>query len=360
MNFIMGHIKYCLIFLFVLAACTNDAEIPVTGADDVNVMIEIPVSGTTKAAQEQNVSVLVFRENENSGSEFFRREKSDWNQEGESLNKTLILPSGKYRFLLSYGSPFNDKDYDDFQAGTPLNDCLFSLTASNGKLDQGAGELFLDNTAGGEEPWNEIYDCSTNKPQVIERTLTRVVGRVDVLVRRGRKEGDGSIKPVDEGIDSVIAYNNTLSKIKEIEVTVRGTGSKLHLNGFNASDMASFSYVIGKYKTPFYFDYFNAEEFERITSSPKDRYKKFDKFPYCKGPFLFPSVDVNNTELEVKMRYNNFPEKTYIAPVRIERNNISLITLWLLEEQVNIDLDVTVTMAPLMENSLIGDEGIWD
>lgn len=354
-------ITLSLLLLFICMACTNNPDVSVPDANQVQVQIEIPVSGVTKASEVSNFSVLVFKERADNQSEFFRREKGDWVQGQDNLEKTLLLPSGKYRFLLTYGSPYLNGSYNDFLLETPLRDCFFSLSASGGAVSESAGELFLDDNTGGKTPWNEVYDCTVNTPRVIQRTLTRSVGRVDVLVRRGKKASDGKITPLDEGTDMHVAYENTLKKIKEIGITVRDVGSKYYLDGAYTDAPVFYSYVIGKNTdSPFFFTPFDADGFEKQTSSSEGKYDWFDKYPYCEGPFLFPSVGKNKSTLEVRMYYTNFPDEIYTSSIEIERNKVSLVTLWLLEEKLNLDVNLSIVSEPLQENELIGDDGTWN
>lgn len=354
-------IMFSLLLLFICMACTNNQEVLVPDANQVEVQIEIPVSGLTKNGGAANFSILVFKEQTNNQSEFFRREKGNWVQEQDNLEKTLLLPSGKYRFLLTYGFPCLNGNYNDFLLGAPLRDCFFSLPASGGAASESAGELFLDDNTGGKTPWNEVYDCTVNAPQVIQRTLTRSVGRVDVLVRRGKKFSDGTITPVDEGTDMDVAYKNTLKKIKEIGITVRDVGSKYYLDGAYTDAPVFYSYVIVKNTdSPFFFTPFDADGFEKQTSSSEGKYDWFDKYPYCEGPFLFPSVGKNKSTLEVRMYYTNFPDEVYTSSIEIERNKVSLVTLWLLEEKLNLDVNLSIVSESLREKELIGDDGIWN
>lgn len=351
----------CLFFLLICMACADKSGVSVPEPNGVQVQIEIPSLAETKADDAEDLSVLVFKENPDNHCEFFLREKGNWTKGPDNLGKTLLLPSGKYRFLLTSGSPFLQDDYTDFQVKTPLEDCFFSLPVSEGAMGESCGEFYMDDNTGGKTPWNEVYDCTRNTPQVIERTLTRAVGRVDVLVRRGRKASDGTITPVEEGSDMDIAYTNTLKKIKEIVITIRNAGSTYYLDGAYTGDPAVYSYVIKKEPgSSFFFTPFDAGAFEKLVSAQEGAYSWFDNYPYAKGPFLFPSMNGQNSKLEVKMCYTNFPEATYGSSIRIERNKVSLVTLWLLEEKLNLDVDLSVISEPLVDNESIGDNGIWD
>lgn len=361
MKLLVLSIRCILLLSFVLTGCSENQGL--FDDEQVPVMVEIPVNQTTKANENDDLSILIFKEGREH-STFFRREKGGWISKEKNLEKKVLLPSGQYRFVLTKGSFYPDRDYDSFTEGTYLENCVFTLPVSDGKLVRECGEFFLDDDCSGQSPWSEVIDCSGNRPRTVERTLVRAVGRIDLLVCKAKKDSGGNIIPIDNTISDTggkTFYELTLEKIKEIQVTVHNTTTKLCLDGFAFSDPAAYTYAIGKTPATGYeylFRSFDSEDFgTSFVNDNSSQYKRFDGFPYQEGPFLFPTS--GKSELEIAIRYNDFPEKKYSTNIKIMRNQVVFVIVYLLEEELQIELDTEIIESPLDMDLSLEDGGIW-
>ena len=84
------------------SACTNHREI-IEGDTSVNVTFKAQQSPSTKGGDDDEMSVLIFKKEENQFTKTESIQESPWFTEKEHLQKNILLPTGIYRFLLAKG-----------------------------------------------------------------------------------------------------------------------------------------------------------------------------------------------------------------------------------------------------------------
>ena len=82
------------------SACTNHREI-IEGDTSVNVTFKAQQSPSTKGGDDDEMSVLIFKKEENQFTKTESIQESPWFTEKEHLQKNILLPTGIYRFLLA-------------------------------------------------------------------------------------------------------------------------------------------------------------------------------------------------------------------------------------------------------------------
>lgn len=370
------------IFLFLIfCACSRDVHEPEVNTSGVEVVLKTnKVSSTKGFALGDNLSVLIFG-NHQGNYRCFKKDKGNWQWDAQHriFVKKLLVPTGAYRFLFTQNilkTPSLEvtKLQGTFlpgSLGSLMSDCYFGLptqtSGGNLVLGNSSDELFLDEKVAVNSiyPWEKEFDFSTvNEHESINRNLTRIVGRIDFIVRRA-VETEGGYDLMDEGASEDAAFDNALSKIKTIDVSVTNVGSRFYLDGFRSSHPADYSFTLTKGANKEYsFSKFSGKlDFQ----NEKDEYMKFEKSAYCCGPFLFPTIENQESELKIVINYEllngqHIPSKNITQRIKVERNSVNLVILWLLNEKTGLNVNVDIVDEPLRfgDSNAIGDGGIWE
>lgn len=301
----------------LLSACAEQEPLspPVPGRDVPNVEIETRAAG-------RPVSIYVFRQ----GGDGFRFDTllgENWPADGRLR---AALPRGEYRFLFAGGADGVKVSPEPLLPGTALEAFGFEAVEDG---QQGyvllAGELFLQSPAGADS----VYRVGNEVTSVSGR-LTRAVGRVDVVLKRGYRDGDSYVPvPYAEG-------ENILRHFASVELDIAGVGTRV--TPWESAGEARVRTVL------------DAAAGEL---SPEG-------FASLEGPYVIPPQ--GEGELTVTLTLNR-PAGDVRTPVssavrgKLGRNERLEIVLWL--DVAEPTVGVTVRTEP-MSAVADGDTGIWE
>lgn len=372
--------QFCLILcLFLFIAC-SEQPLPLANPE-VEVIFRAQQPTVTRNADENNLpSILVFKEN--AATDLFsyvrNEDASGWEPMKDSdqlFQKSILLPIGNYRFLMARGFTENTESTDQpIFASEPgavgLNGrydrdyyLRYPSVASGGELELRTctTELFVDaNGDGGFEPNDKVYNLIDGNKFSVKRKVIRLQARLDWIVRRGTRS-EGIMKPLPEGVGNVDALANALQKIDSIKVTASGVSSRCQINGLTFSTPGKYCFTMKKQGAAYGFVPFDSQLFaSEFTQSEQTEidYKHFEKSAYCKGPLLFPAPEGAEVDVHFEIYYKK-PLKTrrFTEKILLERNKVSLITLWLLNEEIGTDVEI---MDNLEYGEAKGDDGFWN
>lgn len=378
-----------------MTACNKDKGLTDTGKGNMNterVVFEIKTEGNNSPASNNEEAgdgqmpdaFLVKKEQEyyslmdNAGDAW----KSDGNS-GYTLSKNLKI--GKYHFAIMKGM----KRVNSAQEGNMGNLCYIDTQNykynslqdieivhpyENGMLKD-CNMLYMDKN---ENKLAEVVDLTGNEDgkdnHSFNAELNHAQARVDVIVVKAVKNNQGGYEIMDEN-----PFEN--NKISDITLTFSGINNACKLENslfykkdnvptsymktIKAEDFADFDY--NEYKKGFKGnDPFNGnEKLEMLTDEGLNNVKIFDK-----GIYLFPTQENRNDKIEFKLTVN-YNKDTGLDPTEgvikdgieeLNRNNVRLIVVWLLNEKFEVvpDIDVSNELPDYENGVATGDEGFWN
>lgn len=357
--------------LFLLSACSLQEEKPTETSVEVVFRAQQPTGSRVDEPGVPLPAIMVFKEEADKSFmlQTSQTASKEWSQDGSLFEKSLLLSPGTYRFLLA--SNFRGVDEPDtekiiFSAkgeSTPYEDCYFYYPLDEkGAIKAGKVPLYVDQPGD-----NDIdYGVGIDNKFSVKRTLTRLQGRIDCIVRRATKDAEGKIEPIEEGPDNVNAMNNALEKIKGITLTVKGVSSRCYLGGLTLSAPVESTFTMKASDAAFVFTPFSAEKFvAEFVDLQESDYRKFEHSAYCSGPFLLPPpVDAEGkgkVYADIQIDYTGGLQSKVLSDqvIVMSRNYASLITLWLLNEEIGAEVEVS--SEGLEFNTLAtGDDGFWN
>lgn len=363
-----------LIVLFLafqsLFSCSDREEL------QQNEMIEVVFKtnkvAATKTEVGDDLSVITFKYTDKGSFSLFENgDNTNWEADGDgSITKKIILPTGKYRFLMARGlslkQPVDDCIAfmkDEAPVGGYDGDYYFKypseLDDAGELLKKSPTELFVDANASDFDSNDTEYSLFEGNKFSISRKITRLQGRMDLMVRRGIKSSDGKMTPIAEGDKNKDALENALKKIESIQATLVGPSLRCHVSELKFSTPGTYIFNA----SPKDFALFQSSKFvEELNDVKQEAYDDFDNSAYRKGELLFPAPD-GNVSLNIDINYvSPLGAKKIEKVVEIERNRVALVILWLINEEVGVDVDVTVSQDDLIFGSgeAQGDDGFWN
>lgn len=309
---------FSIVLLIGVMACSRQQEQLLPGTNPASALYR-----TTFVAENPDYAVWVFRK----GSEQFtylQTVRSGWSADGKV---TAELPVGEYKFLFTY---FPEKNTGVLPAPqsdkSQLEDLRFVIQHTpQGSLLPG-DELFLP-----EGKVDSVYQIWGENS--VEAKLKRVVSQVNLLVKRGIKNPDGSYTALP-----YMAGDSILQHIGHIELKLKNLGTSLDVHGK--------SYGSGQ------LDYvWQAAERDSLTR---------EGFATYTGPFFFPAADEGEIQFELTLfPGNDAPHKELSMQIshKVELNRQIFITAWITDDWNFID--VSVKTEPITDR-ISGEEGVWD
>lgn len=364
------------IFLFLtflsFSSCSDREEL------QQNEMIEVVFKTnrvtTTKTEVGDDLSVITFKYTDKGSFSLFENgDNTNWEADGDgSITKKIILPTGKYRFLMARGlslkQPVDDCIAfmkDEAPVGGYDGDYYFKYPSeldATGELllKKSPTELFVDANASGFDSNDTEYSLFEGNKFSISRKITRLQGRMDLMVRRGEKGADNKWIPIAEGANNELARANALKKIESIQVTLVGPSLCCHVSELKLSNPGK--YVFNSSSDDFVS--FQSSDFVKdLNDVEPASYACFDNSAYRKGELLFPAPENADVGLKIVINYElPLKAKKIEKEVAIERNRVALVILWLINEEVGADVDITVSQDDLIFGSgeAQGDDGFWN
>lgn len=293
--------------------------------------------------------------------------------DGYVLSKNLEL--GQYHFSLMKGMKRVSSD----EEGNGDSFCYMNLPASpygslsdleiihpySGNNLKDCKELFLEENSG---HFSNLVDLAVNSDGVdkhdFSANLTHAQARVDVMVIKATKE-NGSYSVVD-----VDPFQN--GKIHDIILAFEGVNNVCRLSdlSFMKKDAVPASYM--KYFSATDFSTFNYESY-RQGFEGNDPFKDIPNLSalttcqnlriFCGGIYLFPTESAKLT-----LTVNYHPDSGLnssileVPDVKLDRNKVRLIVVWLLNEKFVVipNVDVSNELPEYAEGIATGDEGFWN
>lgn len=294
--------------------------------------------------------------------------------EGYILSKNLEL--GQYHFSLLKGMKRVSSD----EEGNGGSFCYMNLSTSlYGSLSdleimhpyseknlKDCNELFLEENSG---HFSDLVNLAVNSDGVnkheFSANLTHAQARVDVIVVKATQEIDGSYK-----IEDVNPFQN--GKISDITLAFEGVNNVCRLSdlSFMKKDNVPASYM--KPLSAMDFSNFDYESYRKGFEG-NDPFKDIPNLSvlincknlkiFCGGIYLFPT---ESAKLTLTMNYNPDsglnPSVLEVPNVRLDRNKVRLIVVWLLNEKFVVipNVDVSNELPEYAEGITMGDEGVWN
>lgn len=361
------------LFLFLIA-CSGQQEFQTDSKTPIEVVFN--AKQTKYFAGEQDLlSILVFKKIENSGryTMISNIRSGDWQQDSETklYRKSILLSSGIYRFLMAQGFSDETSDKQIFLGAESVENAsnsfdkeyFFYYPSEKNEafvLKRCDTELLADAIDPAFEPVDTEYSLQNGNTFSANRKVSRLQGRIDFLLRRGKKTGD-AIETINEGENNGDAMLNALKKIETIHVKLSNVSSCWNINSQRFSTPASYAFSLQEWGGDYGFIPFNSQDFVKEFSSEQSAdYEKFENTAYCKGPLLFPAPDNEDVHAMIEIVYKNpLPAKTMNININLHRNEVSLITLWLLTESVGADVAIETDELEYSDNT-VGDDGFWN
>lgn len=367
------YIMWCLLLVFV--ACSRQQEPVIISEAAIEVVFNAKSSKYDAEEYQDTLSILIFKKGGKGGKYKMYPDiwRGDWiqNDETECYYQSILLNSGTYRFLMAQG--FSKVASDDKVAlgidsiGEPLNsydkNYYFyypSAADATSALNRCETELLVDGSDPAFEFVNTEYSLLTGNTFSANRKISRLQGRVDFLVRRGKKV-DGKISTIDEGTNNAEAMPNALKKIEIIHVKLSNVGSRWNINSQNFSNPASYTFSLQESGGDYAFSSFNSNTFIKdFANQESANYAKFDSTAYCQGPLLFPAPDEKDIHAMIEIVYKKpLPAKTINVDIPLRRNEVSLVIIWLLSESVGMEVGIEKEQLEYSDLT-VGDDGFWN
>lgn len=364
---------YWGIFLTTCLSCLSCSEEgPLDNGNDVSLFFSTNRAVTGKQVEEIPPSVLIFRRSDSANFSFIPDDgNSDWQSSDTEFTRNMNLPVGKYRFMFARGFSFEPTDgrcaftWEKGASGNYDKDYFFAYPSSgveNGErvLKPCPTELYADTKEEGSELNDTEYSLGEGNHLSVSRKMTRLQGRIDLLLRRGIRVGKDTYEVLPEGPDNENALTNALKKIKAIQVTVANSSSRCHVAGLSFDSPGRYSFGL----SPADFTVFSSKIFmEELKGAKPSDYLVFDNSAYYKGPLLFPAPGDESAEINLVVEYISplAPRKT-TKPVKMERNKVAFVIIWLINEEVGVDVNVDITVKDLefWNDEAKGDDGFWN
>lgn len=372
------------VFCFCCFSCSEGQEPALPLDTGVEIVFSAKQSTATREGMEKVdlPSILIFREK---GSLFSQLtdpvKETGWQEEEEKgkYGNSLILPSGNYRFLLASGFSKEEgaKDRVFFSSETKEleskydKDYFFSYRQEeDGMLKTCGTDLLVDaNSDQGFESNDKEYSLVAGNKFAVLRKITRLQARLDLLIRRGVKTDKG-YDLIEEGVDNEDAMQNALRKIESIQVKVMDVSSRCHVDGLLFSTPKSYSFSLPDQHSVYAFKPFRIDDFKIDFDADFDAgnyYSKFEHSAYCTGPLLFPAPGkgegteaTDSVDVQITIGYKEaLRTKIMNQKLLLKRNQVSLMILWILEEEVGVGIEIPDSDLEYSDNTK-GDDGFWN
>lgn len=330
--------KKLIVYAFLLsafAACGQDEK----QADDSGP--KGTVDFTTRASDDDGGAVLIFRKQAN--NYLYTEEFAPvWALKPSTTNeyvakKTMLI--GDYEFLFYKTSGLTRTTMTTLAAGTTqMDDIRFSVKPNTAKPGYSlpVDEIWLPET---KALAHSTYTITGKNNPLVNAKLTRAVSGIEVILKRGKKEADGSYSelPFASGTD-------ISSVIKSIALDISKLGSAIDLNGGTDN---------------------TAKTFVTLNTSA-GTVDASTGFITLTGPLVFPNktnetINVDLTLTPVSTTDYPNPLTATVSNGKAERNTKLCITVWFAATATpsTHSIAITVDYAPL-GTPIDGDTGIWN
>lgn len=320
----MNYSKYMAFVLsaFWLAACSEPERAFAPsglGADGSELLLQ-------HAGTLEGVSVFAFRRTEDRFlyDTLFR---NGWEADGRM---SVRMRNGEYKFLFAQGAGEALKLMPEpLTKQTAWEEAVYALQPDGAVPGYWlpADELFLQSPAGAA---GAVYTVRGERVNVTAH-LTRAVGRVDVVLKRGYKQGDAYVEVPYR------APRHILEQIAGLEMELDGVGAQLTTAG-----------SVGTAKVRLRFD------------AATDAVRTDEGFARFEGPFVVPPEGGGAVQLALQVEPAD-GSPVPAAQVRvegvIERNKRLEVTLWVTSDYPTFDVEVR--LAPITDEQ-DGDAGVWE
>lgn len=380
--------------LACFTACSTDSDILADGASDNtgkvrSVKFEIKTEWKESSASnraggnvltDENVSDLLLDafivQKKDNEYWLLPNNEDKWTgdaSEGYVLSKNLEL--GQYHFSLMKGMKRVSSDGE----GNGDSFCYMNLPASSyGSLSdleiihpysgsnlKDCNELFLEESSG---HFSNLVDLAVNSDGVnkheFSANLSHAQARVDVMVVKATKENDSY------SVEDVNPFQN--GKIHDIILAFEGVNNVCRLSdlSFMKKDNVPASYMKSLSTTGF--SNFNYESYRKGFEG-NDPFQDIPNLSalinctnlkiFCGGIYLFPT---ESAKLTLTVNYHSDsglnPSVLEVPNVKLDRNKVRLIVVWLLNEKFVVipNVDVSNELPEYSESVAAGDEGFWN
>lgn len=327
-------IKSIISVFFLLAALTgcSQEERHADDADSGSV-------GFSTRGPATGVEILAFRQQSGATYEYSKTLTPNWTlKTGDTYTAKAALLIGKYEFL------FYKKDGSATTMTTLVpNTTRMDAVRFTAKQDTG-------NPAGYYLPVDEIwlpasstvahttYTITGDNNPTVGAKLTRAISQVEVVLKRGTKELDGTFTPAP-----FTGGTDISSILGDVTLDISGLGTAIGIDaGINATA-----------KTKVTLD---------ISSGTVDAATGFITIP---GPFVFPNDDPANKNISVGISVAHADPVTNPTPLtgsasgKAERNRKLQIVIWKSVSAGSHSVDLEVSYGT-MDAPIDGDTGIWN
>lgn len=310
----------------VLLSCSEQKE----NADSAYTgKVEMALGTNESLPVGAKVAVYAFKHDGSGRYCYSRAVAEDWDGTGIS---TLYLPEGEYKFHYSCCDKSGLALDPTPDVSTEIEMLGYrTLDSENSGECLPCSELFLPKA---DSKPDSVYKIGS-VPTKVKMELERVVSRVDVVLKQGRRNGTEYVPvPFPSG-------STALDQIGSIRLKVSGAGQRVCGTGTSGSAIHS-----GTFDTE-----------DCVSVSPEG-------FVLLKGPMILPppgdgEVTVDVWALPETRAAQEIPAGTFRS--RLPKNTRLELTLWLSSSgpSTEVTVDVAVDLKPLVRFEE-GEIGIWD
>lgn len=365
---IMKIVYFTFLAFLYLSFCSCSEQDESSSDMTIEVVFKANSMVANEAQNSNELSVITFKSDESGIFSFLSNEdNTNWvSEENGTMTKKILLSTGKYRFLMARGfsSDASDKNSILFlkeEGVTGGYDCdyYFKYPSDDNekRLKPCSTELFIDSNEPGFESNQTDYSLFEGNKFSVSRKVTRLQGRLDFMIRRG-EWANGKLKPISEGDNNEDALANALNKIESIQVTAGNISTRCHVDGLICSTPGSYIFDLPKSD----FVPFKSKDFvSELKGIKQSDYSGFDNSAYKKGPLLFSAPEDGEISLDMTITYKApLQPKKIVQEVELKRNKVALVILWLLNEEIGIDVTVDQDNLVFGDGTANGDDGFWN
>lgn len=366
----IAYFTFLSVVYLSFCSCTEQNEI--SSGETVEVVFKTNKMVNNGEQNNKEMSVLTFKSDKSGIFSLLSTNQDDTNwvsDENGSMTKKIILSTGTYRFLMASGFSINPENKDSIvflKEGEKTGDYDFDYyfkhpsVSDNNRLllTPCSPSLYIDSNEPGLEGNEENYTLIEGNKFSVSRRVTRLQGRLDFMVRRGEIINN-KLVPISEGQNNEDALNNAFNKIESIQVVANNISTRCHVSGLKCSTPGKYIFNLSKE----HFTSFNSSEFVKELNDVKQTdYSDFDNSAYYRGPLLFPAPKEEDIYLNIIIDYKEPLANKTIGPlsVQLNRNRVTLVILWLLNEEIGIDVTVDEDDLVFGNGTTNGDNGFWN
>lgn len=322
----MYKLRICTVLLAAVCCSCSDEMPQQEGAAAGQPLAPVTVRAPGAVPDGADVSVMAFRRDENADFRYLRTVAQDWNGNG---TVTAQLPLGEYKFFFACGDGTLLQPDPVPGSETRIEEIGYRLVAAGTPgVYLPAGELFLQRPASDVD---SVYRVDGTVPVTVSARLGRVVGRVDLVLKRGYASAGGYVPVAYPGGETI------LDRIASVQLDIDGAGERTGLTGTSGTAAHRVS--------------IDAADRTEITT---------EGFARFTGPLVLPPSSGGELDVTVSIlpaAGSTLGTLTQTVSAALPENTVLEVTLWLNVLQPTVEITVNTEPMTVEQD---GETGVWD